>query len=149
MSLITSKKSVWTAIETAGQDQRGSLVIVAMFAVVGLSVLGLIAAQMLAVGSRDQIRSWESEQALYAAESAVDWAAQQINQQGTCGVTATDRSLATGTSTPAWFDVTGSQVTISERPVCRITATGKAGGSAAAPGAQRTLDVLYRAVVID
>jgi len=147
MSLIPRHR--FTAAAHSARRQRGAFVLVALFAVVGLSLLGLIAAQMLAVGSRDQIRSWEAEQALYAAESAVDWAAHEINQQGTCAVNATDLALNTGTSTPAWFDVNGSEVTVSGRPVCRINATGKAGGSTASPRAQRTLDVLYRAVVID
>ena len=148
MSLIPQERRV-SPTRPSMIDQRGSMVLVALFAVVGLSLLGLIAAQMLAVGSRDQIRSREAEQALYAAESAVDWAAREINRQGTCAVAASDLSLTTGTSTPAWFDITGSEVTVSGRPVCRITATGKAGGSAGSPRAQRTLDVLYRAVVIN
>jgi len=129
--------------------ENGSILLVALFAVVGLAMLGLIAAQMLTVGSRDQIRSWEAEQALYAAESAVDWAAWQINHQGSCDVSTTDAELDTGTSIPAWFDVSGDQVAISGRSVCRIKATGKAGGLEADPHTRRTLDVLYRAVVID
>lgn len=149
MSLMPRHRRSLASARHPANGQRGAFVIVALFTVVGLSLLGLIAAQMLSVGSRDQIRSWESEQALYAAESALQWAAYQINQQGTCNISASGNPLQTGTSIPAWFDVTAAPVTISGRPVCQVTATGKAGGTAASPRTQRRIHLLYRAVVVE
>lgn len=130
-------------------DQRGVTLIAAVFAVMGLAVLGLIAVQLMVVTSQQQIRSWNAEQSLYAAESGVDWAAWQINAQGTCAVASSDQVVETGTSVSAWFDITGVGVDIDGRPVCRITATGKAGGSASSPDTTRQINVLYRAVVVE
>ncbi len=128
--------------------QRGASLIAAVFAVVGLSVLGLIAVQLSVVTSQEQIRSWNAEQALYAAESGVDWAANRINQGGSCAVNTGNTPLATGTGIDAWFDVASAAVSVDGRTVCSINATGKAGGTAASPHVQRQINVLYAPAVV-
>lgn len=128
--------------------QQGVSLIAAVFAVMGLSLLGLIAVQLMVTTSQNQIASWNAEQALYAAESGVDWAAHQINQSGSCDLTTNDRPLQTGAGIEAWFDVSSESVTIDGGNVCSVTVTGKAGGTSSSPEAQRELEILYAPAVV-
>ena len=53
--------------------QRGAALIAAIFVITALAALGGLMTQLLVLGSEETIDEWYSAQALYAAESGVEW----------------------------------------------------------------------------
>ena len=122
--------------------QRGVSIITAIFLLVGLSALGAAMTQMIVTQSLQTTDAWLSSQALYAAESGVQYAAYQLNRTSpaACSLSVSDNSIGSD----SWFSISTQPVTLGATVVCRITATGKAGNSAAAPAVQRQIVVTYR-----
>ncbi len=122
--------------------QRGVSLITAIFLLVAMSALGAIMTQMLVTQSLQTTDEWFSAQALYAAESGLQYAAYQLNRTDppACNLTATDNSV----NAQSWFSIATQPKTLGSIAVCEIIATGKAGGSAMAPAVQRQIVVTYR-----
>jgi len=118
--------------------QRGAAIITALFLVTGLAALGAFMWRSLAVTSHALVSEWDSAQALYAAESAVQWSAWRTWQ----GLSAAGSGL-TAEPGAAWFDSNVTSVDFGGHSLVTITATGMAGGAVSAPRAQRRLRVSY------
>lgn len=127
------------------KNQRGASLIAAIFVITALAALGGLMTQLLVLESEQTVNEWYSAQALYAAESGVDWAAYQI-ESGTYG-TACPYSSGTQDviTNQAWFSVqvTGCNVDVGGRRLYRIQSTGTAGGTSGSPRAQRRVTVQY------
>jgi Tfp pilus assembly protein PilX len=118
-----------------GRGQRGAALIAAIFVITALAALGGLMTQMLTLGSTETINEWYSAQALYAAESGVQWSVYNA------GASANDQPVVAGS---AWFDVNVVATNFGGGKVLyTITSTGKAGGSAANPRTQREIVVQY------
>jgi len=119
-------------------SQRGASLVMAIFLITALAALGGLLTQLLVLGSEETINEWYSAQALYAAESGVEWAAQDISAGGagsiSNGVVLTDQ---------AWMTTTVSPVSIGGRTLYTITSTGSAGGLVSAPRTQRRIVVQF------
>jgi Tfp pilus assembly protein PilX len=126
----------------AGGRQRGLSLITAVFLLVGLGLLGATMTRMMVTQSQQTIDTWYSSQALYAAESGVQYAAYALNRTSpaACSLTVTDSAV----TAESWFSIATQPVTLGTLNVCEITATGKAGISAANPAVQRQIVVTYR-----
>jgi Tfp pilus assembly protein PilX len=113
----------------------------AVFLLVGLGVLGAVMTRMMVTQSLQTIDAWYASQALYAAESGIQYAAYQLNRTSpaTCSLTVTDNAVTSA----SWFSIVTQPVTLATIPVCQITATGKAGNGAANPAGQRQIVVTY------
>jgi type II secretory pathway component PulK len=124
------------------QQQRGVSILTAVFLITGLAVLGAMMTRMMVMSSTETISEWRSAQALYAAESGVDWAARYITDNNACGApyTTSDREVVSG---QAWFDLSISCNQVDALNLYTISSTGKAGNSSAAPATQRELQVLF------
>ena len=122
--------------------QRGVSLITAIFLLVGLSALGAVMTGMLVTQSLESTDEWLAAQALYAAESGVQYAAYQLNHNTppACSLSVTDSGL----NAQSWFSIATQAKTLGSVAVCEITATGKSGGTAAAPMVQRQIVVTYR-----
>ncbi len=122
--------------------QHGVSIITAIFLLVGLSVLGAAMTRMMVTQSFETTDAWLSSQALYAAESGVQYAAYQLNRSSPalCSLTEVDNSVGAD----SWFSISTRPVPLGTVDVCEITATGKAGNSAATPAVQRQIVVTYR-----
>lgn len=123
--------------------QQGVSIITAIFLLVGLSALGAAMTQMIVTQSLQTTDEWLSSQALYAAESGVQYAAYQLNHTSpaVCSLSVTDNSVGTN----SWFSIISTQgPPLGSINVCEITATGKAGNSATTYAVQRQIVVTYR-----
>jgi len=122
--------------------QQGVSIITAIFLLVGLSALGAAMTRMMVTQSLLTTDGWLSSQALYAAESGVQYAAYQLNHTSpaVCSLSVTDNSAGAD----SWFSISTQPLTLGTVDVCEITATGKAGNSAATPAVQRQIVVTYR-----
>lgn len=120
--------------------QRGAALIAAIFVITALAALGGLMTQLLVLGSEETIDEWYSSQALYAAESGVDWAIWDLTVNGGGGVT-TNSTVITNR---AWMTTTVSTVMINgTNNLYTITSTGTAGGTAASPRTQRQIVVQF------
>ena len=120
--------------------QRGAALIAAIFVITALAALGGLMTQLLVLGSEETIDEWYSSQALYAAESGVDWAIRDLTVNGGTGVTTN----STVVNNRAWMSTTVSTVTINGTSnLYTITSTGTAGGTAANPRTQRQIVVQF------
>jgi hypothetical protein len=132
-------------MERGPQRQRGASLIAAIFVITALAALGGLMTQLLVLESEQSINEWYSAQALYAAESGVDWAAYQIES----GAYGTGCPYSSGTqdvvSNQAWFSVqvTACNVDIGGQRLYRIESSGTAGGTSGSPRAQRRITVQY------
>jgi len=128
--------------------QRGASIITAIFLITALAVLGALMTKMITMSSTETLSEWYSAQALYAAESGIDWAASTIETTlvpaATCPSSAAPSthsgSVITGR---AWFDTSITCTQIDAFYLYSITSTGKAGGTSASPATQRQLQVIY------
>ncbi len=121
--------------------QRGASIITAVFLITALALLGAMMARMMIIGSTETVNEWHSAQALYAAESGIDWAARYIEENNACSAhNTTGRTVVADRS---WFDIEINCVQVDAFSLYTITSTGKAGGSSAAPTSQRTIQVSY------
>lgn len=130
-------------------QQRGASLIAAVFLITGLAVMGAIMTKVMTTSSKETINEWYSAQALYAAESGIDWAAYHITNNNTCpaGYTYSAPQAIEVTPGRAWVDVTISCLQAGENPnitsLYLITSDGKAGGTSASPEVQRRLTVQF------
>lgn len=124
------------------QRQRGVSLVAAIFLLVALSVLGALMTVLLSSQSLTSVSDYYANQALYTAESAVQRAAYQINQSQDCTAgDVTGQQLEDGLD--AWYTISGNNDTINGHLLCRIIATGMAGGNSSSPISQRQITVLY------
>ena len=127
--------------------QGGASLLAAIFVIVILAMLGVLMVRMLAVASHDTVTEWYSTQALFAAESGVEWAAYDLVVTGGDGATGCDvgdwRDL--DDDTLAWFctEVDTTELAGEEKEIHTITSIGRAGGSATEPRAQREITVRF------
>ena len=117
--------------------QSGVSLITAVFLITGLAVLAALMTRLTVLQSAETISEWYSAQALYAAESGLDWAAQDI-LSGNTGVT-----VNTPVTTNSWVSTTINSVASGSRTLYTITSNGKAGGTATSPRVQRQLVVKF------
>ena len=122
--------------------ELGVSIITAIFLLVGLSALGVAMTKMIVTQSLQTTDAWLSSQALYAAESGVQYAAYQLNRSSPAACSLSETDSAVGTD--SWFSIATQLVPLGSTDVCEITATGKAGNSAATPAVQRQIVVTYR-----
>ncbi len=118
--------------------QRGASLVMAIFLITALAALGGLLTQLLVLGSEETINEWYSAQALYAAESGVEWAARDIRDGGSGSI-----SNGVVLTSQAWMTTTVSPMTIGGRTLYTITCTGTAGGSVSAPRSQRRIVVQF------
>lgn len=64
--------------------QKGASLIAAVFLITGLAVLGALMTKLTQSNSTKTIKEWHAQQALYAAESAVSYAAYDIFNNDNC-----------------------------------------------------------------
>jgi Tfp pilus assembly protein PilX len=134
------------------KHQSGISIIMAIVALLGLSLLGTMVAVLTSTQSESTANERFSAQALYAAESGTQVAAYLINHnagdctQGTVGTVAAPVALEA--NLPAWYYVTSTVVTIDTINVCQIVSTGLAGGTDVAPIASREITADYKSVVV-
>ena len=123
-------------INTASRvRQRGAALIAAIFVITALAALGGLMTQLLVLGSEETIDEWYSAQALYAAESGVEWSIYNG------GASNTDRVVVAGR---AWFDVNVVSTNYAGGKILyTITSIGKAGGTMGNPQTQRRIVVQY------
>ncbi len=120
--------------------QRGAALIAVIFVITALAALGALMTQMLVLGSEETIDEWYSSQALYAAESGVDWAIWDLIVNGGTGVSTNNTIL----NDQVWVSTTVNTLTINGiNNVYTITSTGTAGGTATNPRTQRQIIVQY------
>ncbi len=121
-------------------QQRGAALIAAIFVITALAALGVLMTQMLVLGSEETIDDWYSSQALYAAESGVDWAIWDLTVNGGTGVSIN----STVSGGQVWMTTTVNTLTINGTSnVYTITSTGTAGGTSGNPRTQRQIVVQY------
>lgn len=95
--------------------------------------------QMIIMSSEETINEWYSAQALYAAESGIEWAIWDI-QNGGSGVI----SNGTVENNRAWMTTSVSSVTINvTTTLYTINSMGSAGSNATNPRAQRKIAVQF------
>lgn len=121
--------------------QRGAALIAAIFVITALAALGALMTQLLVLGSEETIDEWYSSQALFAAESGVDWAIWDLTVNGGTGV-STNSTVVSGqawmtTTVPPPVVINGTNI------VYTIISTGTAGGTSASPRTQRQIVVQY------
>lgn len=115
--------------------QRGAALMTAIFVITALAALGTLMTRFMVLGSEQTIDEWYSSQALYAAESGVEWSIYNG------GASASDQVVEAGS---VWFDTKVTTVSYGGGKTLYIIASvGKAGGSSASPRAQRTIVVRY------
>jgi hypothetical protein len=118
-----------------GRRQGGAALIAAIFVITALAALGAVMTQLLVLGTEQTLDEWYSSQALYAAESGVEWSIYNG------GAAAVGQSVVAGS---AWFDVAVTTTNFgSGRTLYTITSTGRAGGTLANPRTQRQIVVEY------
>jgi Tfp pilus assembly protein PilX len=126
--------------KTGPKGQRGAALIAAIFVITALAALGGLMTQMLVLGTEETIDDWYSAQALYAAESGVEWAVWDLTVNGGSG--ATTNSMVVNNQ--AWMTTTVNTVMINGTDnLYTITSTGTAGGTSGSPRTQRQIVVQY------
>lgn len=131
------------------RDQGGFSIIAAITLLLALAILGAMVAVLTSTQSESTLDEWYSAQALYAAESATQIAAYQINQSGgNCALPTTAAPVQLEAGLAAWYSIQSGLAAIGGINVCQITARGMAGGTAASPVAQRQVTVDYKSIVV-
>jgi hypothetical protein len=130
---------------------RGASLIAAVFLITGLAVLGVFLTRVLVTATTETTTEMYSAQALYAAESGIDYAAfglaQNVGNQAASVAAGTVAGLSLDGAGSPWVTtavavlVTPADV---NETVYQITSTGAAGGTLASPVAQRTLVVHFK-----
>jgi len=121
-----------------GNHQSGASLIAAIFLMTGLAVLGAAMTRMMVISSNETINEWRSAQAFYAAESGVEWAIWDLTKNSGDGL-ATNRVI----TTDSWCDTSVTATTVGGQTLYRIIATGKSGGGATNPVAERRLTITF------
>ncbi|MDT8383720.1 MAG: hypothetical protein RRB22_04830 [Gammaproteobacteria bacterium] len=121
--------------KTGPVRQTGAALIAAIFVITALAALGGLMTQLLVLGSEETIDDWYSAQALYAAESGVEWSVYNGGASSTGQMVVANR---------AWFDVSVASIPYAGgKTLYTITSTGKAGGTSGSPRTQRQIVVQY------
>lgn len=105
-----------------------------------MAVIGALATRFVTLGSRETVSEWLSAQALYAAESGVEWAARDLAAGGagvSAGANVDGNSSFTTVVATTTIDLGGGDV----RRLYTITSTGSAGSGVSA--VQRELVVQF------
>lgn len=120
--------------------QRGASLIAAIFIITALLAIGGLMTQLMVLGSEETINEWYSAQALYAAESGVDYAVWELENGGD-GVT-TDTDVIAGQS---WMTTTVTTTSFNggAQLLYTITSTGEAGGTSGNPRSQREIMIQF------
>lgn len=140
MPLIKPRPSLPLMFKGNRIRQGGAALIAAIFVITALAALGALMTQLLVLGSEETIDEWYSSQALYAAESGVDWAIWDLTVNGGTGASTN----STVVSNQAWMTTTVSTLTINGTSnMYTITSTGTAGGTSGSPRTQRQIVVQY------
>ena len=107
--------------------QRGASLIAAVFLITGLAVLGALMTKLTLTSNIKTVKEWHAQQALYAAESAVSYAAYDIFNNDDCAA-RTDIAVAIDTNISSTYSVSCAQPGQSGRTVnyYEINATGTA-----------------------
>ncbi|MGE0080335.1 MAG: hypothetical protein AB7U81_03455 [Thiohalomonadaceae bacterium] len=126
---------------TRRERQQGASLITAVFLITAMAVIAGVMMRLTANTQVTTAEEWLSAQALYAAESGIDWAAYKI-ADGTVGCAASDSgNVAVG---DAWFRVsTGDCLNVGGRQVHTITSIGYAGGAPGNAAVQRRIIVQF------
>ena len=115
--------------------QHGASIIAAVFLITGLAVLAALMTKLTIMGSKESINEWYSTQALYAADSGVDWAVYHILNNDSCETTGYPYSATVPVSTTSTveIDISCSAPGKNGQTInyYHITVTGKAGSGAA------------------
>lgn len=119
-------------------------------------MLGALMTLLVTAQSESTLDEWYSAQALYAAQSATQIAAYQINQSAIAGggtsncAVATTGILQLESGLDSWYSINSTLDTATYAPinVCKIIATGYAGNDPANPIAQRELTVIYNTTTL-
>ena len=127
---------------TTAKRQQGASIITAIFLITALAALAAAMTRMTVHSAIVTTDDYLAQQALYAAESGVDWAAYDLIL-GNPGTT-TDTVITTN----SWFTTTVNSWTIdagsaNQRIYYEISSVGEAGGTAATPRVQRLVTVYF------
>lgn len=129
-------------IRKTAKSQRGASIITAIFLITALAALAAAMTRMTTHSAIVTTDDYFASQALYAAESGVEWAAHDIIS-GNTG-TLTDSAVSTNswftTSVTSWTIDSGSA---NQRTYYQITSVGEAGGSSSSPRVQRLVTVYF------
>ena len=118
--------------------------VTAAFLIAGLATLGALMVRLTVFGSQESLVDWHAAQALYAADSGLDWAMHRITFTSSApDCDDGDGSDLVVVAGRAWFTVEAEDLGIPGLTLCRLTSTGKGGGSAAAPLATRQVVVTF------
>ncbi len=120
--------------------QSGLSMLAAIFLITALALLAAMMTRFIVMGTSESINELYSSQALYAAESGAEWAANRIVN----GASAVTTDSPANPDATAWFTTTYSSVTVSGETLYTITSTGEAGGSATSPRVQRQIETLFK-----
>ncbi len=119
--------------------QSGLSLLAAIFLITALALLAALMTRLIVMGTTESINELYSSQALYAAESGAEWAANRIVNGG-LGVTTDSPANPAAT---AWFSTTVSSVTVGGETLFTIISTGEAGGTAVTPRVQRQIETQF------
>lgn len=124
--------------------QRGVSLVTAAFLIAGLATLGALMVRLTVFGSQESLVDWHASQALYAADSGLDWAMHRITfTSSPPDCDDGDGSDLVVVAGRAWVSVAAEDVGLPGLTLCRLVGTGKAGGSSAAPLATRAIEVTF------
>ena len=118
-------------------EQRGSALITAIFLITALAVLGAMVSRTMITKSDESVSEFLSTQALYAAETGVQWAARDIVAGG-IGTTGALPANVAGTTT---FTTNAVATSFGGKTVYTITSTGAAQGGMTP--VRRTIEVSF------
>ncbi len=139
------------------RHQTGFSIIAAITLLLALAMLGAMVATLTSTQSESTVDEWYSAQALYAAESATQIAAYQINHNfvaantpAVCATPDTAAPVALEAGVLAWYSISSVHAIDASSGIgyCAITAVGTAGGSSALPVAQRSITVNYKSIIV-
>ena len=119
------------------KKQSGLSLITAVFLITGLALLAALMTRLMVMQSEETLNEWYSAQALYAAETGIDWAANDLSNGGG-GIT-----VNTAINPESRVTTAISSVTSGSRTLYTITSTGAAGGTVANPRVQRQIVVQF------
>lgn len=126
------------SLTSTPQKQAGVSIVGAIFLITGLAVLGTLLTRLTTVGNSEVINEWYSAQALYSAESGIDWAAYNILHGGTGSA-----ANSTVHANRSWFTTAVSATAIGGRNLYIINSTGTAGTTSSSPIVQREIEVQF------
>lgn len=112
--------------------ERGASLIAAVFLITGLATLGALMTKLMVSGQNETIKEWYAQQAIYAAESAVSYAAYDLFTEYTADPTnclsRTDIAVAIATNISALYSIYCRQPGQNSKTInyYEITATGTA-----------------------